>query len=375
VLPPQDALYDDDATYGEVRQAAAGAAAAPGPVTIGCPEHFRQLEVAADSCAENEIWCWMRCMPHTEEHSPEACAAKDMGFNCTSMRDQIWPYCPPGGFGATCHGDYWPQCTNSETMIVPDFVSDPLAPKQCAHGFEEFLNATAYANHLELVGSVTAANGHTNGGGHHRQLWDTADQKQELHLLWEVEDCKTLHAKLVFNDHLSWISMGIPHPTGAHNGMNGARIVLGVANSGYWEYGEFKEVPQGAGSYIIHERSSSFRSWAEPIEDEGLLDAKMEINDCFSALEFSIDMEKGILGWPIKAQEKMEFLWGGHSDTTLVGYHGRTLRGKFDLDLSSCAADPAPTIETETPEELSGAAVLRYASVLLVADGLFLRHT
>ena len=48
-------------------------------------------------------------MPHTEEHSPEACAAKDMGFNCTSMRDQIWPYCPPGGFGATCHGDYWPQ--------------------------------------------------------------------------------------------------------------------------------------------------------------------------------------------------------------------------------------------------------------------------
>ena len=29
------------------------------------------------------------------------------------MRDQIWGGCPQG-FGAGCHGDYWPQCTNSE---------------------------------------------------------------------------------------------------------------------------------------------------------------------------------------------------------------------------------------------------------------------
>jgi hypothetical protein len=372
VLPPQDALYNDDVTYGEIRQAAATSTVSS-HVTVGCPDHFRQLEVAADSCAENEIWCWMRCMPYTDEANPDACALKDMGFNCTSMRDQIWPYCAPGSYGATCHGDYWPSCTDSDEMVVPDIVSDPLTPKQCTHGFVDFLKGPAsYANHLELVGSV---NSETGGHGNHRQLQMTHDHKQELHLQWEMQDCKTLRVRLVFNDHLSWLSIGIPHPTGYHNGMNGAHIIMGTAESGYYEYGEFKSVPHGVGSYIIHERDSAFRHWAQPEEDESLSDAKLEITDCFSALEFAIDMEKGIGGWPIEAKEEMEFLFGGHASTTLMGYHGRTLRGKFTLDLSSCAA-ATPTPDVEDAESMnSGAHLLSYGILLLICDSLFLRST
>jgi hypothetical protein len=362
LLPPQDALYDEELTYGEIRQAAATASSSD-VVTIGCPDHFRQLEVAADSCAENELWCWMRCMPHTEEANPDHCAEKGMGFNCTSMRDQIWPYCAPGQFGATCHGDYWPSCTDSDQLVVPDFISDPLTPQQCVHGFKEFIDASSYSNHLELLGSV---NSETGGHGHHRQLTMTPDQKQELHLLWEIVDCKTMRVRLVFNDHLSWLAIGIPHPTGRHNGMNGAHIIMGTANTGYYEYGEFKDVSEGVGSYIIHESESAFRHWAQPGDDDSVSDAKMEVTECFSAIEFSVDMEKGIGGWPIKKQEEMEFLWGAHTDTTLVGYHGRLLRGKFTLDLT-CSS------ETETSDDIeeSSAAWLNYGLLLLVFDSLF----
>ena len=125
------------------------------------------------------------------------------------------------------------------------------------------MKSDSYANHLELVGSVNSdtgghGDGHGDGNGNRRQLQDTHDQKQELHLLWEMKDCKTLRVRLVFNDHLSWLSIGIPKEGGYHNGMNGGHIIMGTAESGYYEYGEFKTVPHGVGSYIIHERDSAF---------------------------------------------------------------------------------------------------------------------
>merc|ERR1719183_811933 len=96
-------------------------------------------------------------------------------------------------------------------MVVPDFISDPLTSQQCIHGFSDFLKSDLYSNHLELVGSVNSdTGGHGDGHGNHRQLQGTHDHKQELHLLWEMKDCKTLRVRLAFNDHLSWLSIGIP---------------------------------------------------------------------------------------------------------------------------------------------------------------------
>ena len=68
---------------------------------------------ATPECADNQMFCWMRCMDFTETVSPEACAEQDgLRVQCASQRDQIWRH-------EDSHGDYRPTCTNSTQHVTP----------------------------------------------------------------------------------------------------------------------------------------------------------------------------------------------------------------------------------------------------------------
>ena len=70
-----------------------------------------------------------------------------------------------------------------------------------------------------------------------RVFWDTNGTKGQgkvVRFMWnEVGD--KIDANLVFNDLFGYLALGFAHPTGHHNGMNGASIIMGLTGGNYSE--------------------------------------------------------------------------------------------------------------------------------------------
>ena len=114
-LPPPTALSTaHGASFGAVRSGMIADVATGKGVSagVGCARALLQTD-ATPECADNQMFCWMRCMDFTETVSPEACAEQDgLRVQCASQRDQIWRH-------EDSHGDYRPTCTNSTQHVTP----------------------------------------------------------------------------------------------------------------------------------------------------------------------------------------------------------------------------------------------------------------
>jgi len=245
-LPPADAEDEEKGlTFGEIRQQMARAASLSGAeqeavLALGCSRTFQARELAAQSCADNQLYCWHRCMNYTAAVSPEACAAQNLAVKCVNQFDQVY---------ISGHGDFHPTCTNSTTEYAPrPSVVQPVPT--CAN-FPSLVVDSTYAQRVALV----------------------ADQ---TYLLWNVVG-NEIEAKMVHNGIVGWMAVGLESIGGVHNGMNGAEIVMGR---------NFQGQAPTVEEYKIHPFASAFRNWKTPLSPSALQDTAMEITGCFSSIKF-----------------------------------------------------------------------------------------
>jgi len=200
-LPPADAVaVEGGPSFGSLRQriieaATQGRSSADSAVALGCSGTLRARELQSVQCAENQIYCWHVCTNYTASASPQVCASKHMGFNCTDQFDQI--YRPEDG-----HGDYVPSCTNSTKYVTP---RPPVEqPDKTCKGFQAAVEDADYCKVLTLVQGQT-------------------------YVLWKVVGDQVL-VKMVHNKRVGWMGFGTANASGGLNGMHGAYVVMGQNN-------------------------------------------------------------------------------------------------------------------------------------------------
>lgn len=298
-IPPADAVVPElGVTFGELRDKVIEATSSNNPdsepvLSLACSRRLQARELLS-TCSETQIYCWHRCYDFTDDLSPDACAAQNLGFNCTSQFDQVYL----GG-----HGDFSPTCTNTTETVTPrPVVVQPTG--ECAE-WDAALQDDTYHN-------VTAL------------------YEGETYLLWSVKN-DVLEGKMITKGLVGWMAMGIENIGGNKNGMNGARVVMGRAIPG--------EMPT-VEEYRIDEHNSAFRHWKTPLAPSALMDSSMVSSGCVSSMEFktasiynmALNLTAGSVNRFIWARTQQDYPtdeWGGYS-----GYHSdatrnRTLRSRF----------------------------------------------
>ena len=343
VLPPHDAaMAGTDVTYGEMRAAmnakvksgTTSSSSSPA-VALGCSSgggpaadtsllelHRRVLSEPA-TCAEGTgLNCWHRCMPLADGDGSGTndalnCTGRGLQLQCVNSRDQI----TTGG-----HGDYFPSCTNTVQVETPYPQLDQSKRTATCDDAGAFLAATdemvaeggylASANLTALCGAVRFGPGQSPG---------TPCLKGRL--MWKVVG-KAVHAKMVVNGAFGWLAVGLRNPGGAHNGMNGGRIVMALPGSPV-SYSAATGLDLSSGptvnEYIINEvGGSAFRFWKTPYAQPSVTAASFEVADCHTAMAFSTS---AISGWALNVTGTDELIWALNDADTFVGYHSSDHRG------------------------------------------------
>ena len=346
VLPPHDAaVAGAGVTYGEMRAtmnaevkspaSSSSSSSSPPAVALGCSSgvgaaadsglaelHRRVLSEPA-SCAEGTgLMCWHRCMPLADGDGSGTndalnCTGKGLQLQCVNSRDQI----TSGG-----HGDYFPSCTNTMQAETPYPKIDQSKRTAACDDDGAFLASTdamiteggylASANLSAMCGAVAFGPAKTPG---------TPCLKGRL--MWKLVG-KTVHAKVAVNGAFGWLAIGLRNPGGAHNGMNGGRVVLALPGSPI-SYTASTGLDLSSGpsvnEYVINEvGGSAFRFWKTPYAQPSVTAASFEAADCHTSMAFSTS---AISGWSLNVTGSDELIWGMNDADAFVGYHGSDHRG------------------------------------------------
>eukprot|EP00930_Biecheleria_cincta_P076761 TRINITY_DN6397_c0_g1_i5.p1 TRINITY_DN6397_c0_g1~~TRINITY_DN6397_c0_g1_i5.p1 ORF type:complete len:677 (+),score=113.11 TRINITY_DN6397_c0_g1_i5:110-2140(+) len=327
-LLPADAKNEESGlTYGEIRSQVVGLTTSPeeSSLGLGCSRKLTARELMS-TCSENQMYCWHRCMNFTDDVSPQACAAKSFGFNCTSQFDQI--YLPKDG-----HGDYNLACTNSTELVS---ARPPVEqPTAACRGWQDLVSDPSYTHRVTL-------------------------SHNETYFLWNVEgDGKTVHGKMIHRGLVGWLALGIENIGGEHNGMNGASVVMGHNLQGSSRIGEYR----------IHKSMTAFRHWKEPLDPPALADAAMTLTNCYSSMVFKaqtiygkpLNVSSGTdrLIWALSRNAYVTDNYGGyapyHTDEVGDPSQRTRFRGKVHLDFTSGAmlttTTAAITASGEDPQQ------------------------
>lgn len=311
-LPPADAAtVRGGPSFGSLRQriveaAVQGRGSADSAAALGCSGGLRARELqAAPTCAANQIYCWHVCANFTADASPEACAAKNLGFNCVDIFGQI--YQPKDS-----HGDYFPNCTNSTSFVTP---RPPVAaPSGACSGFQAAVGDTSYSKVLALVPDQT-------------------------YLLWKVVGDQVL-VKMVHNMPVGWMSFGIANASGALNGMLGAHVVIGQNNL---------DLGITIDTYHIHPTLTAFRHWQTPLRPSNFTNGSLQLTGCFSSIAFqakaigpvALNISGGnAIIWALSTAAFPTTQFGGYAPYHSDGKGGAAakFRGRVLVDFSQGAA-------------------------------------
>lgn len=316
-LPPSSAVHNASTgiSYGEMREMAidsvraGGGEGSPG---LGCSR--RALSATDTTCDDpNDMYCWMRCMPKV------VCSAAPAGhtLKCASQRDEIWR-------PEDSHGDYNPTCTNSTANVT----ADPIMPDRyknapsggCAKTFTAYLaepdpSGAAWTNQHELI-------------------------KDKLYLQWRrcTSTPGAVEMRMAYDGSFGYLALGLENPGGGHNGMNGARTVMGIYDPDEKAHGGeswLNFVGTGVKELKIHDTLSAFRHWKDSAPNTpGLIDSSMDVNPgCGSAMYFKTKTIHGIDLNMTKCSPN-KFIWAIHTSTLLKGYHGWGNRGHLKIDFA-----------------------------------------
>ena len=400
VLPPFDANAEGKGvTYGEMRDAmnqevGTGATEA---LYLGCgssspssaassshllshnkralsePASCNAASARVQEAGTTGMWCWHRCMAYDEFNAaPATCAAQGgLLSQCVNPRDML----STGG-----HGDYFPSCTNTTTVDEPyPAIQGSPRPATCNDAaFRTFAASddATYAASTDLMGMCGAS-------------WGSPGTPcLQGKLFWTVRD-GVAEVKMAYNGLFGWLATGFVNPGGAHNGMNGGRIVLAMpgAPETYTGRDGLNTVNSGPSvrEYIINDdgRGSAFRLWNTPFANESLASASFEANECYTSMTFSTDT---IAGWHLNTSGTDEFLWAANGADTWVGYHSRTSRGLLTVDWAAgtvssatVASAPPPAArsddhehDADSPSTGEWAAIVAGCAVVALLIGLLL---
>ena len=334
-FPSSLAISDSDttstATYGSIRQSLMNRKSVEknGAVPrIGCSSPNMKAVITTSSrglqhgdddtaCAENELFCWFRCMPFAD-YDVELCFSTErtLAVKCMNPRGQVLE-------GGMAHGDYFLECTDrtNETHPVTDF---PMIEQQAddtictSDMWDEFIGTDDYDHMVEL----------TNVNG------------TETYLLWSVVENDTtagggkkLKARLVFDNVFGYLALGFANQEDTqHNGMNGASIIMAIPGGNYTaDKGLDLSVDGSIATYMIHPTESAFRHWQTPIETDDTMSMVRDYEDtvCFTAITFESDHINGI---KFNFDGTDDMIWSGNSNDIWMQYHGHEHRSRFTVD-------------------------------------------
>lgn len=344
VLPPNDAYLPEATatTFGQLRQVFVESSAKGEsiPISIGCSTNSQMVintsrslsedgghGVAANQCADEELFCWFRCMALTEE--TVTCGERSLGLQCVDPRGLV----VEDGKG---HGDYFPECTNN-THITHPMTPYPEIQQQdeetcTADLWSDFNSEDEYDHMISLKPDPTKEGPDTN-------------------LSWSIVESedgqKKLKARLTFNDVFGWLSFGFANEFDTvHNGMNGGKILLMKPGGNYSPVtGLDLSVGSNIGAYVIDDKDSAFRHWVDT--EMAVEGANHEHTDCFTALTFESD---SISGQMFNLEGADQMIWAGNSNDYYVGYHSRNSRARLTIDWNTGEAEfftTKPAWETE----------------------------
>jgi hypothetical protein len=329
VLAPDNAYFpsldiSDTTTFGSIRQSLMNLTSEKEVVGIGCSSpnmkavittSSRGLQHGSDevTCAEDELFCWFRCMPFAD-YGVEMCFSteRNLQVKCMNPRGQVLKE-------GKAHGDYFPECTDrtNETHPVTDF---PMIEQQddtacTAKMWDEFIGTDDYDHIVDL----------TNPNG------------TETFLLWSIVEGDTgnkkLKARLVFDNVFGYLALGFANQEDTDlNGMKGASIIMAIPGGNYSaDKGLDLDVDGSIATYMIHPTESAFRHWMDPIEtdDTKAMASDFEDTGCFTAITFESDHINGI---KFNFDGTDDMIWGGNSNDIWMQYHGHEHRSRFTVD-------------------------------------------
>eukprot|EP00940_MAST-03C_sp_MAST-3C-sp2_P001629 g1629.t1 len=309
-LPPAHAISKSRGiSYDRLRKLAVAQATSDEGSTVGCSQNLIARELTASACEADELFCWMRCMGPTTDASPSICASQNLQYQCASQYDQIWD--PE----VDSHGDYNPTCTNS-TAAVTEVPQLPASPDNCS-GWAEFVQFENYASSLTLKGSGVYDHHHNTNGS-----------DIDAVLLWNVVN-GSIDAKLAYNGRVGWLSIGIAStdPSASHEGMNGANIVMGLVEP---EMFDEHNLGTSVHEFQISLHASAFRHWNEPLSGhtDPIQNARIDVSgNCFTSIAFNATAIGGESLRIGQAHDPVNLIWGVHTTTAHMGYHGYSNRG------------------------------------------------
>eukprot|EP00238_Polyblepharides_amylifera_P010688 CAMPEP_0196581494 /NCGR_PEP_ID=MMETSP1081-20130531/33998_1 /TAXON_ID=36882 /ORGANISM="Pyramimonas amylifera, Strain CCMP720" /LENGTH=611 /DNA_ID=CAMNT_0041901747 /DNA_START=266 /DNA_END=2101 /DNA_ORIENTATION=+ len=345
-LPPANALSEaHGVSFAQLRQKMIEEVQSGGGVGTGLGCSRMLLEQEGLQCADNQMYCWMRCMDYTEDVHEQACADQGKDLKCVSQRDEIWK-------PADSHGDYNPMCTDSNANVTVE-PSIPPRPNTCGPGFEAF------------VGSGNYTNSQTFGFA------------QDTVILWKVVGDK-IHIKMAYNGIAGYLAVGFRSWDNnvSHKGMNGAHIVHGVYDPdplmGWTTEPTWRSPAPFVGTSvqerIIDHDESAFRHWMAAFTPASLEDSSIEVTDCYTSMTFITDTIAGQKFNMTDGNTTNHMIYAVHKDTWVKGYHGYGNRGFFTIDLTN-----STLVEVSTPAPASansGVQVFSMSAALLCFVGM-----
>ncbi len=306
VLPPKEASSSvAGQTYGDARKQTIESAQGGIPSGLGCSSPHMESVLTGrnlagtDDCADDELFCWFRCMPLADQNlTVTTCAEQNLQLQCASPRDQVVP-------DGKLHGDFYPSCTNS----IQNHTNYPEIPGQdetCAGDWEAFYMDGTFDHMANL----------------------TTAENDGAFLSWSVTG-ETVKARLAFNNVHGWIGLGFADPNGYHNGMDGGEVFLAIPGGDYSPVTglDISKEPS-VQTYKIDPDSTAFRHWQTAVADSV---ATFETTPCFTALSFETD---NINGKAFNTTGGDEIIWAANGADHFMGYHGRN-RGRYTIEWST----------------------------------------
>ena len=144
--------------------------------------------------------------------------------------------------------------------------------------------------------------------------------------------------RMAYDGSFGYLALGLENPGGGHNGMNGARTVMGIYDPDEKVHGGeswLNFVGTGVKELKIHDTLSAFRHWKDSAPTTpGLIDSSMDVNPgCGSSMYFKTKTIHGIDLNMTKCSPN-NFIWAIHTSTLLKGYHGWGNRGHLKIDFA-----------------------------------------
>mmetsp|Transcript_3031 Transcript_3031/g.4086 ORF Transcript_3031/g.4086 Transcript_3031/m.4086 type:complete len:700 (-) Transcript_3031:81-2180(-) len=334
--------------------------------TIGCSGGRVSRELSEDSCLDDTIFCWSRCMNTTAyglyydgfAYSEDNCLANGFNFmECVHpSTDTI--------YNATvqAHGGFRPACTNSTTQYVASPLITQPDNEEC-----NFANFVAEGKSK-----------FTDGEWRPSESDDFVVQWKLNNRFSTSED--EVCFRVAYNGIAGWLSIGLYNAAGQElqistdgqvgsrgNVMIGAPVVMGIF---------FDEDGQEVGvhEYLIHSSETRFPLWNTPIADNvsNIADSMYNLTDCFSEMQFCTT---AFGNRELEMNGFNHFMWGYDSRRTIASKHVPTSRGTAFLDFSFADGVNAPSssggggLDDEIKFALIGGGI-GAGSVLLVAAAL-----